>query len=88
MDAYPVCKQNSLFPAKCSLFFEIFSLLIFLGNLMRNRCGTVASQWEMVSKSPKIAKYPVNFPVSREFSPETGSYLTARTTKLFKHLAH
>jgi hypothetical protein len=35
---------------------------------MRNRCGTAASQWETASKSPKIAKYPVNFPVSREFS--------------------
>jgi hypothetical protein len=34
----------------------------------------------MAFKSPEIAKYPVSFPVSREFSPETGSHLTAHTT--------
>jgi hypothetical protein len=29
---------------------------------------------------PKTAKYPVNFPVSREFAVETGSHPTASTT--------
>jgi hypothetical protein len=38
-------------------------------------------------QSVEIAKYPVIFPVSREKQVETGSYLTAHTTKLFKHLA-
>ena len=35
----------------------------------------------------EIAKFPVNYPVSREISVETGSYLTAHTTKLFNNLA-
>jgi hypothetical protein len=35
---------------------------------------------EMASKSVEIAKFPVNFPVSRELQVETGSYLTAHTT--------
>jgi hypothetical protein len=42
MDAYPVCWQNSLFPAKHSLFLEIFSLLIprrELGNKWLRRSG-------------------------------------------------
>jgi hypothetical protein len=31
--------------------------------------------------------FPVKFPVSREFGPETGSHMTAHTTKPCKHLA-
>jgi hypothetical protein len=31
-------------------------------------------------KSREIAKFPVNFPVTRELPMETGSYLTAHTT--------
>jgi hypothetical protein len=87
MDAYLISNRNSLLFAFRSLLFENFSLLFFLGNLVRSRCGTAAFQREVASKGPKIAKFPVNFPVSRELSLETGSYLTAHTTKLFKHLA-
>jgi hypothetical protein len=75
---------NSLIPAKNSLFLEIISLLIFVGNLPGNRCGTGAFRADIASKSLGIAKFPVNFPVSRELQAETGSYLTAHTTKLFK----
>ena len=35
----------------------------------------------------KFEKFPVIFAVSREFGMETGSHLTANTTKLFKNLA-
>jgi hypothetical protein len=71
---------NSLIPAKNSLFFEIFSLLIFAGNLPRSGCGTGVFRSEIASKSVEIAKFPVIFPVSRELQVETGSYLTAHTT--------
>jgi hypothetical protein len=83
MDAYPPCavrELNSLIPAKNSLLLEIFSLLIFVGNLPGNRCGTGAFRTDIASKSPEIAKFPVKFPVSRELQAETGSYLTAHTT--------
>jgi hypothetical protein len=83
MDAYDAY-LNSLIPAKNSLFLEIISLLIFVGNLPGNRCGTGAFRADIASKSLGIAKFPVNFPVSRELQAETGSYLTAHTTKLFK----
>jgi hypothetical protein len=79
MDAYAVCSLNSLLPDKYSLFFKIFSLLICVGNYAKTACSAAVSRSEIGSQSPKIAKFPVNFPVSREFSPETGSYLTART---------
>jgi hypothetical protein len=70
-----------------SLLSENLSLLIFSGNLMRNRCSTAVYQWITASKSLEIAKYPVNFPVSRELAAETGSYVTAHTTNPFKSLA-
>jgi hypothetical protein len=38
-------------------------------------------------KRPKIKKIPVKFPDNREIPVETGSHMTAHTTKLFKHLA-
>jgi hypothetical protein len=77
---------NSLFPAKYSLFFKIFSLLIPVGNYAGRGCGAATSCYEIKLGRPKTAKFPVNFPVSREFRAETGSYLTAHTTKLFKNI--
>ena len=59
--------------------FEIFPV-IFLGNFARSRCGTAAFGQEIASKTAEISKFPVNYPVSRESSMETGSYLTAHTT--------
>jgi hypothetical protein len=90
MDAYVRDPEflNSLIPAKKSLFLEIFSLLIFAGNLPRSGCRTRVFHSEIASKSVEIAKFPVNFPVSRELQVETGSYPTAHTTNLFKHLAN
>src|SRR6202035_4681490 len=76
----PIFREHSLLPAKNSLFPEIFSLLICVGNFTRSRCGTAVSRNEIRFRGTKIAKFPVNFPVSRELPPETGSYLTAHTT--------
>jgi hypothetical protein len=36
--------------------------------------------YEPTSKGREIAKFPVDFPVTRELPMETGSYLTAHTT--------
>jgi hypothetical protein len=72
--------QISLFLPEISLLPKIISLLIFAGNLPRSGCGTGAFRSEIASKSVEIAKFPVNFPVSRELQVETGSYLTAHTT--------
>jgi hypothetical protein len=72
--------QISLFGSEISLLPKIISLLILQG-IYRE---TAAAQWLFVtddaSKSPQIAEFPVNFPVSRELQAETGSYLTAHTT--------
>jgi hypothetical protein len=59
---------NSLIPAKNSLFFEIFSLLICVGNCAKSDCGAAVSCYEIGLGSPEIAKFPVKFPVSREFA--------------------
>jgi hypothetical protein len=59
---------NSLIPANDYLFFEIFSLLICVGNCAKSRCGTAVYCFEIVSSGPEIAEFPVKFPVSREFA--------------------
>jgi hypothetical protein len=61
-----IFREHSLLPAKNSLFPEIFSLLICVGNFTRSRCGTAVSRNEIRFRGTKIAKFPVNFPVSRE----------------------
>jgi hypothetical protein len=48
--------------------------------LQRSSCGTGISIEDFGGKRPEIAKFPVIFPVSREFGPETGSHMTAHTT--------
>ena len=84
-DAYAVTK----FPDTCKKFPVPRN--IFPVNLRRefakSRCGAAVSCYEIGPGSPEIAKFPVKFPVSREIAVETGSYLTAHTTKPFKHLA-
>jgi hypothetical protein len=67
-DAYLFGLLNSLIPAKNSLFFEIFSLLICVGNCAKSDCGAAVSCYEIGLGSPEIAKFPVKFPVSREFA--------------------
>src|SRR3982074_976071 len=62
-----------------SLIFAIFSLLIFLGNFVSSHCGTPGFGWDFGSKTAEIAKFRVNYPVSRESPVETGSYLTGHT---------
>jgi hypothetical protein len=79
--------QISLFGSEVSQLPKIISLLIFAGNLPGNHCGTGAFRPDVGSKNPQIAEFPVYFPDSRELRAETGSYLTAHTTKLFKQLA-
>jgi hypothetical protein len=83
MDAYTVStfpRINSLFLLKNSLFFKIFSLLICVGNYAKTACSAAVSRSEIGLSSLKIAKFPVNFPVSRELRLETGSHMTAHTT--------
>ena len=80
MDAYLSSAEISLFVRKISLLPKIISLLIPAGNLPRSGCGTGVFRSGIASKSVEIAKFPVNFPVSRELQVETGSYLTAHTT--------
>jgi hypothetical protein len=67
MDAYSEF-LNSLIPAKNSLFFEILSLLICVGNCAKSDCGAAVSCYEIGLGSPEIAKFPVKFPISREFA--------------------
>jgi hypothetical protein len=43
----PIFRELSLLPAKNSLFPEIFSLLICVGNFTRSRCGTAVSRNEI-----------------------------------------
>jgi hypothetical protein len=63
-----VYRESSLFLPRNSLFFELFSLLIFLGNCAKKRCNTAASCSTSVAQRPENAKFPVKFPVSREFA--------------------
>jgi FtsP/CotA-like multicopper oxidase with cupredoxin domain len=44
------------------------------------RCSAAVSCSEIWTWSLKIAKFPVNFPDSREFALETGSYVAVHTT--------
>jgi hypothetical protein len=62
------CDSNSLLPLTNCLLFEIFSLLICIGNCAKSRCGTAVSCSNIVFGSPGIAIFPVKFPVSREFA--------------------
>ena len=64
----PVCGLCSLIPTKNSLFFEIVSLLICVGNCARSHCGAAVSSHAIGARSLKIARFPVKFPVSREFA--------------------
>src|SRR5258708_26520711 len=59
---------NSLLRRKNSLFLGLFSLFIRVGKCSRSDCGTAVSGSEIVSRTPKIANFPVKFPVSREFA--------------------
>ena len=59
---------NSLFLRNNSLILKIFSLLICVGNCSRSGCSAAVSWHVIVSLSPRIAKFPVKFPVSREFA--------------------
>jgi hypothetical protein len=67
MDAYGF-RINSLFLVLNSLFFKTLSLLIRVGNYSRSGCGMAVSCYEIGPGSPQIAKFPVKFPVSREFA--------------------
>jgi hypothetical protein len=56
----------SLFLPEISLLSKIFSLLICVGNLPKSGCSTGVFRTDITSKIPKIVKFPVNFPDSRE----------------------
>jgi hypothetical protein len=53
---------------------------------VKNRCGTAAFLMQNCLHGLKIAKFPVKFPDNREYSVETGSYLTAHTTIIINNL--
>jgi hypothetical protein len=61
-------RRNSLFPPENSLFREIFSLLIRIGNCPKSHCVAADFCSEIVFRSHGIAHFPVKFPVSREFA--------------------
>ena len=67
----PFSRQNSPFWVKYSLFPEISSLLVCVGNCSKSRCGTAASCSEKSASTPRIAKFPV------KFCRETGAIRTA-----------
>src|SRR6266403_576415 len=62
---------------KNSLLLKIFSLLACAGNCSRNGCRTAVSCNESDLRGTKIVKFPVKFPVSREFGRRPGSICTA-----------
>ena len=88
MDACDSLGRITLISQFRSLLFAKSSLLILLGNFAKSDCGTVTFGWRTVAKTAEIAKFPVNFPVSRESPLETGSYLTAHTTIQSYQTAH
>jgi hypothetical protein len=48
--------------------------------LLGSGCSTGAFGFQIGSKGVEIAKFPVNFPVSKGIGGGDGSYLTAHTT--------
>jgi hypothetical protein len=70
MDAYNASTAvhcNSLIPFKNSLILKILSLIICVGNCSRSGCSAAVSCYQIASLSPRIAKFPVKFPDTREF---------------------
>jgi len=61
-------RLNSLFLRNNSLILKIFSLLICVGNCARSRCRRAVSCYGIPPQTPKIAIFPVKFPVSRELA--------------------
>ena len=59
---------NTLLSRRNSLILEIFSLLICLGNCSGKCCSAAVSCSGIGWRSPEIAKFPVKFPDTREFS--------------------
>jgi hypothetical protein len=80
MDACDSLGRITLISQFRSLLFAKSSLLILLGNLQKVTAAQWTFGWRTAAKTAEIAKFPVNFPVSRESPLETGSYLTAHTT--------
>jgi hypothetical protein len=60
-------RSHSLFLPRSSLFFEIVSLLICLGNYAKNRSGIAASCHKIGLRNPEIALFPVKFPAPALF---------------------
>jgi hypothetical protein len=63
-----VDRFDSLLRLRNSLFVRIVSLLICLGNCPSSACSTEVSYSEIDPHRPKTGKFPVKFPVSREFA--------------------
>jgi hypothetical protein len=59
---------KSLLRPENSQFFKLFSLLNCVGKDSKSGCCAGLFGTAIVSRSPEIAKFPVKFPVSREFA--------------------
>jgi hypothetical protein len=59
--------EISLLRLRNSLFGRIISLLIFVGNCPKSGCSTAVSYYDSGLWVAEISKFPVKFPVSREF---------------------
>jgi hypothetical protein len=59
-----------------------YSLFHLIGNFHVTPCNRAHFGPVFAAQSGKIIKFPVFFPVTREFVPETGSLETASSTSL------
>jgi hypothetical protein len=63
----PICRSNSLLLPDNSLFFELLSLLVYVGNYAKSRCGSAVRVLKLPLGGLRIVNFPVKFPVTREF---------------------
>jgi hypothetical protein len=68
--------RRSVFWKYQSLFIEKISLFLFLGNLRKNPDEPLEICSGSAAKAVNFAKFPVKFPVSREWRSETGPICT------------
>ena len=68
--------QNSLFPLEISLFLEIFSLLISVGNLTKSDCSAAVSYPEIRSQGPSGDLWITEFVLSYDGVPSYAVSIT------------
>jgi hypothetical protein len=92
-DAYLPCTRNSLILKESSLFPEIFSLLICVGNFAKSRCSAAISLSGLASQTLKIAKFPVSKELARRrvrsaLRRQPGSHCVGETSPVPSGKAH